>query len=287
MRFTAHPACESVAGRKERASISRTVLVVDDEGFVLKSLQRLLRNEDITLLMASSGEEGLAILERHSVQLVISDQRMPGMSGLAFLQRVKEQYPDAVRVLLSGYERADMLMEAVNQGEVYRCLLKPWNGDELKAVIRQCFEHHDLVRENRELVLALRNRNRELQELASRLEVLVQERTRTLQLSQEILHALPVPVIGVDPDGMLVVSNDAVAGTFPSLQSLALGMEIVDRLPASLLEQVAHCMEGGPSRTTTILPLDGREVAVTSVRLENDGGVRGCVLCLEGHDDGR
>ena len=263
------------------------MLFIDDEEAVLKALRRYLRNEDFTLLTASSAEEGLTILEKREVQLVISDQRMPGMQGLPFLQRIKQQYPDVVRVLLSGYERAEMLMEAVNQGEVYRCLLKPWDGTELKAVIRQCFEHHDLVRENRKLMTQLQDRNRELQALTTSLESMVAARTRTLQLSQEILHALPLPVVGVDPDGMLVVSNDAVARALPSLQGLALGLEIGDRLPAPLLEQIARCMEGGSPRAKTALELDGREVVVTCTRLANGPDVRGCVLCFEGYDDGQ
>ena len=93
----------------------RTALFVDDEVHVLNSVKRLLRNEDYRLLTATGGREGLTLLEQQPVQVVISDHRMPGMTGIEFLQAVKELYPDTVRVVLSGYVDGTMIVESINE----------------------------------------------------------------------------------------------------------------------------------------------------------------------------
>jgi len=125
-----------------------TVLCVDDEVNILRSLKRLLRKEDYRLLTASSGEQGLEILKENAVNLVISDQRMPGMSGIEFLARVKEEYPDIIRAILSGYTEVDAIMDSINRGHIYKFLLKPWNDQNLILDIRQALEHCDLIQSN-------------------------------------------------------------------------------------------------------------------------------------------
>jgi len=109
----------------------KVVLCVDDEPHILNALQRLLRKEDFQVVTARDVEEGLAVLASRPVQLVISDQRMPGMTGVEFLQKVKELFPDAVRVILSGYADVGVIVDSINKGEIYRFLTKPWNDEEL------------------------------------------------------------------------------------------------------------------------------------------------------------
>ena len=125
------------------------VLCVDDEVNILNSLKRLLRKEDYTVLTATSGPEGLSLLEKQPVQVVISDQRMPEMTGTEFLKKVKERYPNTIRVILSGYAEAPALLGAINEGEVFRFLTKPWNDEELKPEIQQCFAQYDLATRTR------------------------------------------------------------------------------------------------------------------------------------------
>lgn len=125
------------------------VLCVDDEVNILNSLKRLLRKEDYTVLTATSGSEGLSLLEKQPVQVVISDQRMPEMTGTEFLKKVKERYPNTIRVILSGYAEAPALLGAINEGEVFRFLTKPWNDEELKAEIQQCLAQYDLATRTR------------------------------------------------------------------------------------------------------------------------------------------
>lgn len=123
--------------------VGRSVLVVDDEPSICKALVRLLRRDGYQVLTADSGERALDLLALHHVQVVISDQRMPGMSGTELLDKVKSLYPDTIRVILSGYTDLNVITESVNRGAVFRFLTKPWNDDDLRAQIRNAFVHYD------------------------------------------------------------------------------------------------------------------------------------------------
>ena len=118
------------------------LLLVDDEENILSSLKRLLRREGYRLLAAQSAAQGLELLAANEVQVVLSDQRMPEMSGTEFLSRVRALYPGTVRMVLSGYSDLDAVTAAVNQGAIYKYLSKPWMEDELKHEIREAFRHH-------------------------------------------------------------------------------------------------------------------------------------------------
>ena len=112
-----------------------TVLFVDDEINILKAIQRLLRHEDMNVLCASGGSEALALLEQDPAQVVVTDQRMPDMCGVDLLSAVRERWPDVVRIMLTGYTEMDIAVEAINRGEIYRLITKPWQDDELRANI--------------------------------------------------------------------------------------------------------------------------------------------------------
>ncbi|MFO1399491.1 MAG: EAL domain-containing protein [Burkholderiales bacterium] len=120
----------------------RTLLIVDDEPNIVSSLVRLLRSEDYRVLTAGNARDALELLALNRVQVIISDHRMPVMTGAEFLAKVKTLYPDIVRILFSGYIEMDALTEAVNRGAVYRFLLKPWDDDVLRDAVRDAFRHH-------------------------------------------------------------------------------------------------------------------------------------------------
>jgi len=156
------------------------VLFIDDEANILKALQRLLRNEPCRVLTANRGSEALEILDRERPQVVVSDQRMPEISGVDLLQSVRQRHPDVIRILLTGYTEMNVAVEAINRGEIFRLVTKPWNDEELKATLRQAFDTHDLKSEIRRLNQVTREQNLKLQELNRDLEVTVQERTKQL-----------------------------------------------------------------------------------------------------------
>ncbi|MRR50095.1 MAG: EAL domain-containing protein [Rhodocyclaceae bacterium] len=120
------------------------ILLVDDEPSILSALRRLLRREGYTIFTAASGAEGLELLATHEVGVVISDARMPEMSGAEFLGRVREMHPDTVRIMLSGYTDLDAVTSAVNRGELFRFLGKPWEDTELLETIRDAFRHYEI-----------------------------------------------------------------------------------------------------------------------------------------------
>jgi response regulator RpfG family c-di-GMP phosphodiesterase len=128
----------------------QTLLIVDDEPNILASLSRLLRREGFQILTAESPSKAFEHLAKHSVQVVLSDQRMPEMSGTEFLARVRQLYPETIRIVLTGYTDLDSVTGAINRGAIYKFLTKPWDDDQLREQIRDAFR---LAKETRHLAL--------------------------------------------------------------------------------------------------------------------------------------
>jgi putative nucleotidyltransferase with HDIG domain len=167
--------------------VKNTILIVDDEKGVLNSLRRLFRREGFQVLTAASGQEALEILSQFPVQLVISDQMMPDLRGIEFLQEVKRNWPEIIRVMISAQALIDTALAAINQGEVYRFVLKPWSDRELVAIVKDGLNQYQLISENERLQQLAEEQNEKLQELNRRLETKVLERTReVLQKDQEL-----------------------------------------------------------------------------------------------------
>ncbi len=120
----------------------QTLLLVDDESSVVSSLKRLLRRENYLILTASSGEEALALLAEHQVGVILTDQRMTGMTGTELLERVRSMHPQTVRMVLSGYTGLESLTEAINRGEIFKFLTKPWDEMELIDTLRAAFRQY-------------------------------------------------------------------------------------------------------------------------------------------------
>lgn len=138
------------------------VLYVDDEQTNLFSFKASFRR-DFNVFTAASGSEGLKILNEKKFHVVISDQRMPGMTGIEFFQKTKEVHPDPIRVLLTGYADINAVIDAINKGEVYRYVTKPWNTDEVKTIIHNAYEIYKLREDNRILTERLIKANEQLE----------------------------------------------------------------------------------------------------------------------------
>lgn len=158
------------------------LLFVDDEESITKALYRIFRREGYEIYTASSGQEGLGVLKeaKKSFSLIISDQRMPGMTGAQFLEKAKKIFPDAMRILLTGYSDMAAIVDAVNKGEIHRYLTKPWNDDDLLIQIKQSLEQYELRVENKRLLALTRKQNVELNEFNKHLEQKVAERSREI-----------------------------------------------------------------------------------------------------------
>jgi response regulator RpfG family c-di-GMP phosphodiesterase len=130
------------------------ILVVDDESEILYSLRGLLRKE-YDFHAAQSGYEALKVLERTPIHVVMADQRMPEMTGVDFLAQVRTRYPDITRLLLTGYADLPAVIAAINQGQVFRYITKPWDADALRLVLREAVEQHEQLAEGRRLMTDL------------------------------------------------------------------------------------------------------------------------------------
>ncbi|MGP1680428.1 MAG: HD domain-containing phosphohydrolase, partial [Burkholderiales bacterium] len=171
------------------AGSAATLLCVDDESNILSSLRRLFRQDGYRVLIATSGAEGLRLLECEAVDLVISDMRMPEMDGVRFLGQVRARWPHAVRILLTGYADIASTVAAINQGEIYRYIAKPWDDDDVRLIVRHALERKLLEREKARLEALTQRQNEQLQALNASLEAKVQERTAELSRAHDALAA--------------------------------------------------------------------------------------------------
>jgi response regulator RpfG family c-di-GMP phosphodiesterase len=154
-----------------------TILCVDDEQNIVSSLRRIFRRHSYRVVTANSGGEALSLLETEPVDVVISDMRMPEMDGAQFLEQVRLRWPNTVRLLLTGFADIDSTIDAINCGEIYRYVAKPWDDNELLTTVRQGLERKTLEQEKRRLEALSRLQNAELRDLNTTLEARVLERT--------------------------------------------------------------------------------------------------------------
>lgn len=157
-----------------------SLLFVDDEPAILSALKRLFRPHGYQIFTAEGGEAGLAILEQESIDLIISDMRMPVMDGARFLELARERWPKVLRILLTGYADMESTIAAINRGQIYRYVNKPWDDNEIVLLVRDALERRRLEAENGRLGAELEARNSELRALNADLEKKVLERTAEL-----------------------------------------------------------------------------------------------------------
>jgi FixJ family two-component response regulator len=230
----------------------RTLLLVDDELSVLAALKRLFRREDYTILTASSGEQALDLLATAKVDVIISDQRMPGMTGVEFLRRVKALHPDTVRMTLSGFADLQSIIDAVNEGAVYKFLMKPWDDERLREHVAQAFAQKELADDNRRLQREVAQANAGLAALNERLgDLLGRQRVQASLIeagaasARAMLDVLPAAVFGIAPDGVLAFMNRSADALVPSA-TMSLGGATDPTLARLIAELRADpaCAEG-------------------------------------------
>ncbi|MBG9375040.1 response regulator [Panacibacter sp. DH6] len=141
------------------------VLYIDDEPHNLLSFKASFRRE-FNVFTAESAEEGRKILEQHEVHVILSDQRMPVMSGIEFFESILEPFPDPIRILITGYTDINAVIDAINRGQVYKYLTKPWNESDIKIFVDKAYEVYRLRKENKELTHRLLDANDKLEFLA-------------------------------------------------------------------------------------------------------------------------
>ncbi|TSA55885.1 MAG: response regulator [Planctomycetaceae bacterium] len=265
-----------------------TILCVDDEKNILNSMKRLLRREPYRLLTASNGEAGIKALEEAEVHLVISDQRMPDMSGTDFLSIVRKQYPDVMRVILTGYTEVDSITESINNGHVYKFWLKPWDDQSLKLEIKQVLEQYDLIRDNRLLHEKVLNQNEELKSMNDNLGNMVRERTeklesqnQALEISHAIMEDLPIPIIGISADGTVVLTNRMVDSLPGFGGGISVGKGIEGYFSDDVEEKITSVLSSDTSDTIKGYQLSGTVYDIDLVPLSKRFRGQGVILTLK------
>jgi signal transduction histidine kinase len=164
--------------------------VVDDEADVVRSVKDLLRL-DYRVIGATSAAEAERILQEDTVHVVMTDQRMPGVTGVEFLHKVRGEHPDAVRLLFTGYADIHAVIDAINQGNVYRYIAKPWDPDELQSIIREACERYDLLVERKCMLAELEKKNKALEQANAQLQQAGNLKSAFIQVAS---HELRTPL---------------------------------------------------------------------------------------------
>ena len=208
---------------------SYTILFVDDEYNILQSLKRLFfEYPEFEILTALSAEEGAGILATREVDVLISDEKMPKIAGSQFVHYVKERFPDVVRCILTGYANPENILKAVNKGEVYRYLVKPWNDGDLISTVRSAAEYGRLKRYNRELETQLKAQNESLKKEVARRTAYLQKAFTTVKSEQ----AKAEETLG----GIVTLLSHMIGLVHPDMQEFS-------SRAARLAERIAVAME--------------------------------------------
>ena len=191
-----------------------SILIVDDEDNALSALKRLLRKEPYKIHVASNGQEALEMLELIACEVVITDLRMPEISGLELIQQLKTKHPDIIRVILSGTEDIAMIIDAINAGEVFRFISKPVEPELLKRIIKDCVDYYFLKTERKYLQAQLELNNKQLswsnESLAAMTEELRERETEFRSMNDAALD----PIFMIDQEGFICYTNNAAKDLF-------------------------------------------------------------------------
>jgi len=192
----------------------QNLLIIDDEVEITKSLFRQFRRK-YNVHVATSAEDALPILEKEHIHVVLSDQRMPGMTGIDFFGKIKHKYPDALKLILTGYSDIEAVIGAINEGQVFRYLTKPWNPVELNLAIEEAFDKFELITNNRALLQKLKEANLTLEKkVAERTQELEKANVKLTNLNIEknkyvgvVAHDLRNPIGNVLSYSDLLISD--------------------------------------------------------------------------------
>ncbi|MGZ8157775.1 MAG: putative bifunctional diguanylate cyclase/phosphodiesterase [Methylobacter sp.] len=238
------------------------ILFVDDEANVIKAFRRLFHDEAYITYFASSGAEGLGVLQQHAVDLIISDMRMPDMDGAEFLIQVFMQWPETIRILLTGYADLQSTIDAVNKGRIYNYCNKPWNDEELKLLVRNALEQKRLREERDRLSFVVHEQNKELKALNEHLEEKVEHLAFYDQLTglanrqllyDRIKQALVFSARSGRRGALLFIDLD----DFKTLND-TIGHDMGDLLLQQIAQRLRSCVREGD----TIARLSGDEFVV-------------------------
>jgi CheY-like chemotaxis protein len=264
---------------RQPAAQRRTLLLVDDEPNILASLKRLLRRDAYHILTANSGQEGLDVLASNAVDVIVSDQRMPGMLGADFLRKAKLLCPQTIRIMLSGYTELQAVTDAVNEGAIFKFLTKPWEDHQLREHIAEAFRLKGIDDDNVRLNAQLRDANQALAAANAAMQALVSQQQHqisrdevSLGIAREVLQFLPLAVIGLDDEGMIAFINASAANLFER------GAALLGNEAALVLPQLFDGQD-----TPRLAAIDGQPYVVAVHPMGLHSRSRGSLVTLSRH----
>ena len=264
---------------QQPAAQRRTLLLVDDEPNILAALKRLLRRDGYHILTANSGQEGLDVLASNAVDVIVSDQRMPGMLGADFLRKAKLMCPQTIRIMLSGYTELQAVTDAVNEGAIFKFLTKPWEDHQLREHIAEAFRLKGIDDDNVRLNAQLRDANQALAAANAAMQALVSQQQHqisrdevSLGIAREVLQFLPLAVIGLDDEGMIAFINASAANLFER------GAALLGNEAALVLPQLFDGQD-----TPRLAAIDGQPYVVAIHPMGLHSRSRGSLVTLSRH----
>ena len=246
-----------------------TLLFVDDEEGVLNALRRIFMDENYTILLANSADKALKILEERQIHLLVSDHRMPGMTGAELLKVVRERWPETIRIMLTGYADVNSIMGAVKEGAVYKFITKPWNDEDLRLTVSLALQQYLLMHENRHLKELARQQQSKIKNYAGLFEenrgmlgdiliksgLIGQEELTLAHKQQEKNEFLGDALIRLK----LVTENNLIAALQKSL-----GVEYLDLRELTIPANVVRCLPRDLCEHNRIIPvkLEGNQLTI-------------------------
>ena len=223
-----------IATQPATSTRNHTVLIVDDETDVLESLRHLFHRR-YRVLTSESGSQALEVLGHEDVHVILSDQRMPGMTGDAFLRRARETYPDTIRLLFTGYADIQTVVNAVNQGGIFRYIHKPWDVAELEAVVSQAVAQYELLAERRRLIVDLQEANARLVNANRDLAETDQLKTAFLEVASHEFNT-PITIVQGLSEMLKIVNPDRELHEREIVEQIAESAAQLARLVATTLK---------------------------------------------------
>lgn len=253
-----------------------TVLFVDDEVEILHALKRQLRGESFEILLAQGCVKAREILSERDIHIIISDQRMPDMTGVEFFQEVKVTHPLTVRVILSGYADSDTIIDSINRGEVFRYLSKPWSKEELVKTIRQAEEHYFEMLKKADYVEDIMNRHDTCQ-----IEKVYSD--TKLRMTLEILEGLTMPVFAVDKEDKIAFLNDHAARELTTRFNIQKDVTLSDIFGSASADEINRGFLSG--REDVVISMEDHGLMLNLCPMDDSKLLKGVIYTTEKKGD--
>lgn len=229
------------------------ILFVDDEKEILTSIRRQLRKEQFSIEMCSSGKSAMELLQKQDIGIVVSDERMPEISGLDLMKKIKKLYPNTIRIILSGFADSQTIIDAINQGEIFRFISKPWSYEDLIKSLNEAIKKWEINQHNKRYMEKIIEENKRLKRRLS-------FRESSLDLSREVLDSIPSPVIAINDDNKIADFNEKASNILSG--DISIGDKITKIIPEEIYVPLEENFRDSNGSEETHINLENRDYSI-------------------------